>query len=133
MKKRSAQAFTIFLFFGLILFVLYLWGKVQIDFSVRKNADLRQACKILQHDIDDLHAEIDHLKSYPRITELAAEQGLMFPPPERIEDLSVDLDGLKPNPREDGREMVLASLTTFSRLAFKRAPAPIAGEADGTR
>jgi len=112
MKHRSGRAFsyTLFTLFSLILFLVYLWGKVQIDFAVRKNAELLRDCRNFQHDIDVLRADIDALKSYQRITVLAQERGMVFLAPDRIEDLSVDLSGLKPGWKPNAEGLDLAEV-----------------------
>jgi len=133
MHHRSVQTVSLFLFLGFGLFVLYLWGKVQIDFAVRKNAKLKQGCMALQHEIDDLQIDLNNLKSYQRITKLAQEQGLVFLPPDRIEDLPVDLSGLKPERSDESNDVVLAGISVFNIPSKKANPSRIFGGNDGTR
>ena len=107
-KSLRAFAFSFFTFLGLGLFAVYLWGKIQIDFAVRKNAGLQRRCESVLHDIDDLRVEINTLKSYQRVTDMAREQGLVFLEPDQIEVLPVDLSGLKHNPESPALGTVLA-------------------------
>lgn len=133
MKKKSVGAFSFFSFLGLALFLFYLWGKVQIDFVVRGNAQKKQAGISLQHEIDDLRIEINRLKSYQRITDLAITQGLTFLPPNRIEELPVDLSGLKPDVSDGENRIILAGMDPFSIRSKKQIKSWISGGTDGTR
>jgi hypothetical protein len=107
-KPVRALLFTVFSFLGLVMFVFYLWGKIQIDFAVRNNADLERQCRSLQHDIDDLRVEINTLKSYQRVTDAAQNQGFVFVGPDQTGELPVDLSGLKAIGSERTQKTVLA-------------------------
>jgi hypothetical protein len=110
MKSHSMRAFALSCsaLLGLALFAFYLWGKIQIDFAVRKNAGLQRQCESLQHDIDDLRVDINHLKSYQRVTDKAQELGLVFLGSDQIEELPVDLSGLRRDSGSPVRGTVLA-------------------------
>jgi hypothetical protein len=103
-----AFSLSIFSLISLGSFAFYLWGKIQIDFAVRKNAGLERQYQSLQHDIDNLRVDINTLKSYQRITDTAQEQGLVFLEPDRIDELPVDLSGLKPDRGTRSPKTVLA-------------------------
>jgi len=86
-----------FILFGMVAFVLvafYLWGKVQVDFVLRGNDRLEQKKRVLQRELNDLRVQVNAMKSYQRITELAKKQGMVFVSANRLAELSVDLDGL---------------------------------------
>ncbi len=86
-----------FILFGMVAFVLvafYLWGKVQVDFVLRGNDRLEQKKRALQRELNDLRMQVNAMKSYQRITELAKKQGMVFVSANRLAELPVDLEGL---------------------------------------
>ena len=92
----------------LALTVLYLWGRVQIDFMIRDNDRLSRERLHLQHAVDDLRVEVSTKKGYQRIVTLAKEQGMVFVLASRIQELPVDLDGIGPIPEADDVKIQLA-------------------------
>ena len=82
-----------FSFVALIAF--YLWGKVQIDFVLRENQRLDRKKKSVQRVVDDLRIQVDALKHYQRIVELAKEQGMEFLSASQLDELTVDLNDVK--------------------------------------
>jgi len=134
-RKRGSPfraGMLLFATLGFALLVVYLWGKVRIDFAVRENARIARECQDLRRSIDDLRAEIHNLKSYQRITMLARKQGLAFVQPHQRQDLPVDFSGLKPLPRQPRRDAVLAGIG--GPVVLPRQPLPWLAEGrHGTR
>ena len=94
----------------------YLWGRVQIDFAVRQNDKLLEQRRRIQDEIDQLSVRIDNLKSYQRIASLAKTQGLLFVPSERLEDLPVDLRGMRAPDTRGADGFALAGMALFESV-----------------
>ena len=80
---------------GFVIVLFYLWGKVQINLVLQKNDNLKRRERALQLEIDDLRSQIDAMKSYKRIVELAQKQGLIPLSPSRVAELQVDMKGIE--------------------------------------
>ncbi|HHS13489.1 MAG TPA: hypothetical protein ENN03_06935 [bacterium] len=102
-KKRSGKStgssrfrgtFAFLALIVLILTVLYLWGKVRIEFDIRQAEALQEQKIRLEREIKALRVQVDTLKSYNHIVEIARSRGFVFVPPSRIEMLEVDLRGI---------------------------------------
>ena len=97
-KKRKRRSFNqlttliLFLCTILILFIIHLIGKVNMDMVLIKNDELTARKKSLEKSMDELKVVINRKKSYKRIVSLAREQGLIFIPPAHISELEVDFD-----------------------------------------
>ena len=116
-SKGSAARNLLFLIllFDVVAVLAHLWGRVQIDFSMRRNQKLLDRKHRVQAEIDGLSAELDNLKSYQRIASLAKAQGLQFVSSDRLEDLPVDMRGLRrPDFHEEGG-VALAGIGAFHR------------------
>jgi len=77
-----------------LLTVFFLGGRVEIGLMIRGNELLRNKNAVLQQDLDRFAAEINRLKSYPRIKSMAQSIALQPLSPDQIETLEVDLDGI---------------------------------------
>jgi cell division protein FtsL len=86
-------------FFSVALIAFYLWGKVQIDFVLRENQRLDRKKKSVERVVDDLHIQVDALKRYQRIVELAKEQGMEFLSASQLDELTVDLNDVNDHRR----------------------------------
>ncbi len=80
---------------GFIVFVFYLWGKVQINFALQQNDRLKKKERTLQLEADNLRSQVDAMRSYKRIVELAQEQGMVSLSPSRVAELQVDMKGIE--------------------------------------
>ena len=83
------------MFLVLITFVVYLWGKVQIEFILRKNDLLIREKITLQRRVNALRIEVNQKRRYERIVEMAKKQGLDFVSASCLKELPVDLKGLE--------------------------------------
>ncbi len=99
MKKRGKRTtynqvakLILFVCVILILFIVHLIGKVNMDMVLIKNDELTETKKSLKKRINDLKVVINRKRSYKRIVSLAQMQGLIFIPPAQISELKVDLD-----------------------------------------
>lgn len=102
--------------FGTILVILYLLGRVQIDFELRKNEAIQRQRRILESEITLLQVQIDSLKSYSRIVAAAKGYGLEPPSSDQLAQLEVDLKGVQRKKTEPlPRKMVAASILPFSK------------------
>gem|GEM_PF-3412768 len=101
---------------GVILLILYLLGRVQIDFELRKNEAIKKQRRILESEITLLQVQIDSLKSYSRIVVAARAQGLEPPSSDQLAQLEVDLKGVhRREPETLPRKVVAASILSFSK------------------
>ena len=82
-----------------VLIAFYLWGKVQIDFVLRENQRLNRKKRSVQRVVDDLRIQVDALKRYQRIVELAKEQGMEFLSASQLDELTVDLNDIEDHRR----------------------------------
>jgi len=99
-----------------ILLILYLLGRVQIDFELRKNEAIKKQRRILESEITLLQVQIDSLKSYSRIVVAARAQGLEPPSSDQLAQLEVDLKGVhRREPETLPRKVVAASILSFSK------------------
>lgn len=103
-KRRAGSSFyggmiLLMGFLFVILISFYLWGKVQIDFVLRENQQLSRKNRSVQRVVDDLRIQVDALKRYQRIVELAKKQGMEFLSASQLDELTVDLDDIGDNRR----------------------------------
>lgn len=115
-KKKGASAetrggFTLLGIVGFVLIMFYFWGKVQIDFILRKNDQLRQEKQTFQRELDELRVHVNAMKSYQRIVSLAEERGMVFPSTSNLEYLPVDLTGIKSVLEKNEYELEYATFT----------------------
>lgn len=99
-KRKSASSsygggFVLLIFLGTIVTSFYLWGKVQIDFVLRENDQLNLKRQTVQRELDDLRAQVNALKRYERIVDLAKKRGMVPVTTSNLDQLSVDMKGLK--------------------------------------
>ena len=88
------------IFLGIIITSFYLWGKVQIDFVLRENDRLNLERQTAQRELDDLRAQVNALKRYDRIVELAKKWGMVPVTTSNLDQLTVDIEDLKTHPGE---------------------------------
>jgi|GEM_PF-996771 len=93
-SSHRGGGFRLSCFLGFIITLLYLWGKVQIDFVLRENDRYEQKIRNLQRETDDLRIQINHLRSYARIVGLAEKRGMTFVSASDQEELPVDMKGI---------------------------------------
>jgi hypothetical protein len=106
------------------MILVHLWGRVQIDFAVRGNDQLRDRRRMLQAKLAERSVEIDAMKSYQRIAAEARRQGLEPVSAERLQDLAVDLRNLRPPRSRSGPVAVYAGMLPFD---MKSEPPDTAG------
>lgn len=125
-RRTNASGSRSFLFFlvSVTLVVLYLWGRVQIDFVIRENDRLGREVQQLQNAVDDLRVDVNAKKGYQRIVTLAREQGMVFVSASRIEELEVDLRGIHPLPEAMPAEVQFA----VGSAAFRLSRSPVSSE-----
>ncbi len=103
-KQRTAPSYSggivLFVFIVTIIISFYLWGKVQIDFVLRDNDRLKLDRQTLEREWNDLHIQVNALRRYDRIVEIAKQQGMVFVQKSNLDELSVDLEREKGNSKE---------------------------------
>jgi hypothetical protein len=110
-----------------IMVLVHLWGRVQIDFAMRRHEEQLARKRGLQAEIAELSAQIDNMKSYQRIAVLAREQGLEPVSAGQLQDLPVDLRHLRRSGPERTPAVVYAGLLPFR---LKSQPSDTAGGPD---
>jgi len=101
---------TVIFSIELVMILVHLWGRVQIDFAAGRNDQLLDRKRMLQADIAECTVQIDNMKSYQRIAAEARRQGLEPVPAERLQDLPVDLKNLRPTRPPKGPAVVYAGM-----------------------
>jgi len=117
-KKRANNTRSIILFYGFIGFiiiVLYMWGKVQIDFILRDIDTLRDKKSVLQIEVDNLQIEVNRMRSYTRIVKEARKLGLDFVAASKITTLEVDLQGIDSYDYNRPLKLRYAGLNPFNK------------------
>lgn len=117
-RQNFSRPFTNFLLFGFggVLLILYLLGRVQIDFELRKNEALQKQRRILESEITLLHVQIDSLKSYSRIVMAAKAQGLEPSSSDQLAQLEVDLRGVhQKESKVFSKKIVAAGIFSLSK------------------
>ena len=113
-KPRIYRALLALIFLiDVIIVLVHLWGRVQIDFAMRRNEGRLYRKRMLQAEIAELSVQIDNMKSYQRIAALAREQGIEPVSAERLQDLPVDLRHLRRPEPERKSAVVYAGLVPF--------------------
>ena len=117
-RKSFSYKSSVILFWlvGFVMVVFYLLGKVQINFVLQENDKLKRQERALQLAIDDLRSQIDAMRSYKRIVELAQKQGLISLSPSRVAELQVDMKGIE-CPNDDKYKLQYAG---FASLDVRR-------------
>lgn len=113
-ERQSSQAFWSFVaFLVFILLVIYLGGKVHIEYVLRETETLSQKKALLEKKAADLRIQVHALESYDRIVAKAREQGLVFVHHRDVTELPVDLEGIEhlQNPSES--KLQLARIVPF--------------------
>jgi hypothetical protein len=110
-----------------IMILVHLWGRVQIDFAVRRNDQLSDRRRMLQAKLAERTVEIDALKSYQRVAAEARRLGLEPVSAERLQDLAVDLRNLRQPGSRSGPAAVYAGMLPFG---MKHETPDTAGAAD---
>jgi 16S rRNA (cytosine1402-N4)-methyltransferase len=118
---------SLIFFIEIIMILVHLGGRVQIDFAVRRNDHLRDRRRMLQAKLAEWTVEIDAMKSYQHIAAEARRQGLEPVSAERLQDLAVDLEDLRPPRSRSGPVAVYAGMIPFD---MKSEPPDTAGAAD---
>lgn len=111
--KSLGGLITLILILDTAFILFHLWGRVQIDFSVRANQKLSSRRQRLQAEVADLSARNERLRSYERIAGLANLMGLESVSSDRLEHLPVDLRGLDRPDASAGSGVALAGMTSF--------------------
>jgi hypothetical protein len=112
-RRTGFQRWVPFLLLAcFVLILLYLYGQVEIGLNIRENGTLKTKNAELELDIDRLKAEVNVLKSYPRIAEMVKSVPLRPVPAERSGNLEVDLDGLF-DTKWKGKPLQYASVAPF--------------------
>ena len=119
-KQRARLSFYggLILLLGLssvALIAFYLWGKVQIDFVLRENQRLDSKKKSVERVVDDLRIQVDALKRYQRIVELAKEQGMEFPAASQLDELTVNLQDVYDQRRIEDSDVRYAGFVWLNR------------------
>lgn len=93
-KTLWASGTALCLIASFLLTVFFLGGRVEIGLMIRENDLLRNKNAVLQQDLDKIGAEINRMKSYPRIKSIAQNIALKPLSPGQVENLEVDLEGI---------------------------------------
>lgn len=112
-KNQSDAFWSIIAFLVFILFVLYLGGKVHIEYVLRKTAALKENKAVLEKTVADFRVQINALQSYERIVACAQHQGLVFVRHRDVSDLRVDLTGIKPIEKTSNLNFQMAQIAPF--------------------
>lgn len=80
---------------GFVMVAFYFWGRVQIDFVLRGNDRLEQRKRAFQRELDELRVQVNAMKSYQRIVDLAKKRGMVFVSASRLAELPVDMRGVE--------------------------------------
>jgi len=96
--------------FALVL--LYLYGQVEIGLNIRTNGELTTENTALQQELDRLTADVNRLKSYPRIAKIVESVNLGPVSADRQGNLEVDLNGAY-ELRWTGEPLHYASIAPF--------------------
>jgi hypothetical protein len=119
-KSRSRSRYAGFLFFwgfwGFVVLVFYLWGRVEIDFIIRENDALLEKKSSLQRSVDDLRIQVDTLKGYHRVVEFVKKRGMVSISANKLSELPVDLDGIEFHPSLGEVEIKYAGFPLFPML-----------------
>ena len=103
-KQRAATphsgGIVMFVFFITIVISFYHWGKVQIDFVLRENDRLKQERQTLEQEWNDLRLQVNALRRYDRIVEMAKQQGMVSLQKSNMAELPVELKRQKGNKKE---------------------------------
>jgi len=98
-KRKSSKTTPGFIKFWILvcsaMLLLFVWGRVQIDFDIQELELMQIEKQSLLRDIDDLHVKINEMQQYKRIVELAKKQGLVFVGRSNHANLAVDFTGLE--------------------------------------
>ena len=105
---------------GLAVLLLYVWGRVQIDFVIQGNDRLREERNRLHAEVDDLVVQVSAMKSYQRIVDLAQKRGLVSLSPSQIAEVTVDLEGLDPLPVTDTDGLRYAGVSSLLDMARQK-------------
>jgi hypothetical protein len=106
-----------------ILFLVFLWGQVQINFILLKNDELIEERKRVGKEVDELCSEIHTLRSSQRIAQLAGRRGLEAASADQVLDLPVDAKGIRIESRSD-EKVAFADLAPVRALFPKSNPNP---------
>jgi len=113
-KNQSTQTFwSAVAFLVFILLVLYLGGKVHIEYVLRETEALGEQKRAIDRKVTDLRVQVHALQSYDRIVKKAQEQGLVFVRHADIVDLEVDLDGLETLQNQPKSKLQMARILPF--------------------
>jgi cell division protein FtsL len=113
-RGQSNQAFWSVLAVAVfILFVLYLGGKVHIEYVLRETEALGESKAVLEKKAADLRIQVNALQGYDRIVRKAQEQGLVFVRHNDIAELQVDLKGIEHFQNNSKSKLQLARIVPF--------------------
>ncbi|MBN1893179.1 hypothetical protein JW906_01740 [bacterium] len=93
-----------------ILLVFYLWGKVQVDIVLQDTDRLESEKKAILREIDGLKIEIEAMKSSQKISAMAMRQGMVYLSSASVEELEVDLDGVRMQAEIRKNDLTLAGM-----------------------
>jgi len=93
-KRTSSLPIQFLTVVGLCLFLIYLWGRVQIDSDLREQFKHEQEKAKLISEISDLRVQNERLTTYAVIAAKVSGMGMHIVPPSRISKLVVDFEGL---------------------------------------
>jgi cell division protein FtsL len=83
---------------SVIMLSIYLYRKVEVDFSLRGNDELRRESQRIRSELGGLRIQVNDMKRYERIVELAKKQGLDFLSASQLKELPVDMKGMELHP-----------------------------------
>ncbi|MBN1780198.1 hypothetical protein JW948_03665 [bacterium] len=124
-RKNPDTGWLRLLFFaGIVLFVLFLWGRVHIDFVLRDIDTLRREKEALTREVDDLNLQVNALQHYQRIKVLAMKQGLIEAEKVDRRELAVDFSGLRDTGAFQTAGIQVAGLAPVGELKQKLSGSP---------
>jgi cell division protein FtsL len=86
---------------SVIMLAIYLYRKVEVDFSLRGNDELRRESQRIRSELGGLRIQVNDMKRYERIVELAKKQGLDFLSASQLKELPVDIKGMELHPEAE--------------------------------
>ena len=108
--SQSGKMAELVFLLSLIILVVHLWGRVQIDTVIRKKTEIEVKKSELLHEIDDLRVKVNIMKSYKQVVARAKGMGMTIVPPHKKDKLFVDIDGVFLTPVHEKYQLNYAGL-----------------------
>ena len=102
-------------FLSVIVLSFYLYGKVQINFLLQENEDLKREKQKLQSELGGLRIQVNTMKRYERIVEEAEKIDMVVLSASQLEKLPVDVKGLERESEDKEYSLRYAGFATFGK------------------